>query len=63
MLEAVQVGGGTHLAPTATVKLRRGEEIVEESAMGDGLIDAVMGAIQRASRRRGTTRDTSTCPA
>ena len=48
-LEAIQVGGGTHLAPTATVKLRRGEEIFEESAMGDGMIDAVMGAIQRAS--------------
>ncbi len=49
MLEAVQVGGGTHLAPTATVRLRRGEEIIEESAMGDGMIDAAMGAIQRAS--------------
>ncbi len=49
VLEAVQVGGGTHIAPTATVKLRRGEEIFEESAMGDGMIDAVMGAIQRAS--------------
>jgi 2-isopropylmalate synthase len=49
VLEGVQVGGGTHIAPTATVKLRRGEEIFEESAMGDGMIDAVMGAIQRAS--------------
>jgi 2-isopropylmalate synthase len=49
VLEAIQVGGGTHIAPTATVKLRRGEEFFEESAMGDGMIDAVMGAIQRAS--------------
>jgi len=49
VLEAVQVGGGTHLAPTATVRLRRGEELIEESAMGDGMIDAVMGAIGRAA--------------
>jgi 2-isopropylmalate synthase len=49
VLEAIQVGGGTHLAPTATVRLRRGDEVIEESAMGDGMIDAAMGAIQRAA--------------
>ena len=49
VLEAVQVGGGTHLAPTATVRLRRGEDMIEESAMGDGMIDAAMGAIIRAA--------------
>ena len=49
VLEAVQVAGGTHLAPTATVRLRRGDETIEESAMGDGMIDAAMGAIMRAS--------------
>ena len=49
VLEAVQVGGGTHLAPTATVRLRRGDDLIEESAMGDGMIDAVMGALGRAA--------------
>jgi 2-isopropylmalate synthase len=49
VLEAVQVGGGTHLSPTATVRLRREDEVIEESAMGDGMIDAVMGAIGRAA--------------
>jgi len=49
VLESVVVGGGTHLEPRATVHLRRGDEVIEESAMGDGLIDAVMGAIQRAA--------------
>jgi 2-isopropylmalate synthase len=49
VLESVVVGGGTHLEPRATVHLRRGEEVIQESAMGDGLIDAAMGAIQRAS--------------
>jgi 2-isopropylmalate synthase len=49
VLEAVQVAGGTHLAPTATVRLRRGDELIERSAMGDGMIDAAMGAIMQAS--------------
>ncbi|MEA2557084.1 MAG: 2-isopropylmalate synthase [Actinomycetota bacterium] len=49
VMESLQMGGGTHLQPRATVRLRKGDEITEESAMGDGLIDAVMGAIQRAS--------------
>ncbi len=49
VLEAVQVAGGTHLSPTATVRLRRGDEMIEESAMGDGMIDAAMEAIMRAS--------------
>jgi 2-isopropylmalate synthase len=49
VLDAVQVGGGTHLSPTATVRLRRQGEVIEESAMGDGMIDAVMGAIGRAA--------------
>ena len=43
------VGGGTHLQPRATVHLRKGEETIEESAIGDGLIDAAMGAIARAA--------------
>jgi 2-isopropylmalate synthase len=49
VLESVVVGGGTHLQPRATVHLKKGEETIEESAIGDGLIDAAMGAIARAS--------------
>ena len=49
VLESLQVGGGTHLSPSATVRLRRGDEIIEESAFGDGMIDAACGAIQRAA--------------
>jgi 2-isopropylmalate synthase len=49
LLESVVVGGGTHLQPRATVHLRRGDETIEESAIGDGLIDAAMGAIARAA--------------
>jgi 2-isopropylmalate synthase len=49
LLESVVVGGGTHLQPRATVHLTKGEETIEESAIGDGLIDAAMGAIARAA--------------
>ncbi|MQA99401.1 MAG: 2-isopropylmalate synthase [Actinobacteria bacterium] len=48
-LVSIQVAGGTHLSPTATVRLRRGDEVIDESAIGDGMIDAVCGAIQRAA--------------
>ena len=48
-LVSIQVAGGTHLSPTATVRLSRGDELVEESAIGDGMIDAACGAIQRAT--------------
>ena len=47
-LISIQVAGGTHLAPTATVRLQRGGETIDESAIGDGMIDAACGAIQRA---------------
>jgi 2-isopropylmalate synthase len=49
VLDALQVGGGTLLSPSASVRLRRGDEVIEESAMGDGMIDAACGAIQRAA--------------
>ncbi|MGQ0668637.1 MAG: 2-isopropylmalate synthase [Actinomycetota bacterium] len=49
LLESLQIAGGTHLSPTATVRLRRGDEVIEESALGDGMIDAACGAIQRAA--------------
>jgi 2-isopropylmalate synthase len=49
VLEAIQVGGGSHLSPSATVRLRRDDEVIEESALGDGMIDAAMGAISRAA--------------
>jgi 2-isopropylmalate synthase len=48
-LVSIQAAGGTHLAPTATVRLRRANEIIDESAIGDGMIDAACGAVQRAT--------------
>jgi len=48
VLEDLQVRGGTHVHPTAKVRIRSGEQTFEESAEGDGMIDATCGAIQRA---------------
>ena len=47
-LVSIQVTGGSDLVPTASVRLRRGDETLQESAIGDGMIDAACGAIQRA---------------
>jgi 2-isopropylmalate synthase len=48
-LVSIQVAGGTHMSPTATVRLTREGETIDESAIGDGMIDAACGAIQRAT--------------
>jgi 2-isopropylmalate synthase len=48
-LVSIQVAGGTHLSPTATVRLVHAGELLDESAIGDGMIDAACGAIQRAT--------------
>ncbi|MEX2458696.1 MAG: 2-isopropylmalate synthase [Actinomycetota bacterium] len=48
-IESLAVTGGTHLSPTATVRLLRDGETFEDSALGDGMIDAACGAIARAT--------------
>jgi 2-isopropylmalate synthase len=47
-LEQLQVHSGTHTIPTATVQIRIKDKIVQESATGDGPVDAVFNAIDRA---------------
>ena len=49
VLESLQVAGGTHLAPTATVRIATPDGVRTESAMGDGMVDAVFGAVVRAT--------------
>ncbi|MDI3280721.1 MAG: 2-isopropylmalate synthase [Bacillota bacterium] len=46
-LEYLHVASGNTTVPTATVRLRRGEERLEEAACGDGPVDAVYRAIDR----------------
>jgi 2-isopropylmalate synthase len=49
-LASLHVAGGTTMAPTATVRIRRVADGVEidESSMGDGMVDAACAAIRRA---------------
>jgi len=47
-LESIQVAGGTHLSPTATVRVRHNGQMIEEAALGDGMVDAACSAIRRA---------------
>jgi 2-isopropylmalate synthase len=48
-LVGIQVAGGTVLSPTATVRLTRDGTEIEESALGDGMVDAACAAIARAT--------------
>jgi 2-isopropylmalate synthase len=45
--ENMHVISGTHVTPTATVRLRYEEKIFEDSSVGDGPVDAVFHAIDR----------------
>ena len=47
-LEYLQVNAGINLIPTATVQIKVKDEIVLESATGDGPIDAILNAIDKA---------------
>ncbi|HEX2049534.1 MAG TPA: 2-isopropylmalate synthase [Actinomycetota bacterium] len=48
-LVALHAAGGTHLGPTATVRLRRNGSVVDHTATGSGMIDAACRAIQQAT--------------
>ncbi|HMP72423.1 MAG TPA: 2-isopropylmalate synthase [Kiritimatiellia bacterium] len=58
-LELLQVSTGTKSLPTATVRLRHGEEIREDAAIGDGPVDASFKAIDRITGITGTLLDFS----
>src|SRR5690606_22605127 len=49
VLEYLHVVGGSSTVPTATVRLRRDQEVIQEAAIGDGPIDAVYKAIDRVT--------------
>ena len=44
----LQVAGGTVMSPTATVRLSHDAGVVEQSAIGDGMVDAARAAIAKA---------------
>ncbi len=47
-LDYLHINSGTASIPTATVRIRHKEQIFEESATGDGPVDACFRAIERA---------------
>ncbi|MEE9429827.1 MAG: 2-isopropylmalate synthase [Melioribacteraceae bacterium] len=47
-LDYLQVNSGSGSIPTAVVRIKYEEEMIEESSTGDGPIDAVFNAIERA---------------
>lgn len=47
-LEHLQITSGSKSIPTAVVKISVGDNIIQESSIGDGPIDAVFNAIERA---------------
>lgn len=47
-LEDLQITSGSKSIPNAVIKIKVGEDLIQESAIGDGPIDAVFNAIERA---------------
>ena len=47
-LKYMHVNAGTSTIPTATVQIFYGEKLLQESSPGDGPVDAVFNAIERA---------------
>lgn len=47
-LEYLQINSGTYAIPTATVRIKVGDSVIQESCTGDGPVDASFNAIERA---------------
>lgn len=58
-LDYVGVVSGSSVIPTATVRLRKGEEVFQQTSAGDGPVDAVYKAIDAITGVPGVLRDYS----
>ncbi len=56
-LEHLSVTAGTSVVPTAAIRLRRGEELLQDAATGDGPVDAVYKAMERLTGTTGKLLD------
>ena len=59
LLDYLHTSAGTGAVATATVRLKRGDEVVTDAATGDGPVDAVVSAINRICKVEGTVDDFS----
>lgn len=57
MLEYFSVNTGTDTVPTATVRIAKGKDIIQDAACGDGPIDATLKTIDRITGLRGKLLD------
>jgi 2-isopropylmalate synthase len=51
-LDCINLTTGTTTVPTATVRLRKGEDVLQDSPPGNGAVDATMKAINRILHQR-----------
>jgi 2-isopropylmalate synthase len=58
-LEYFHISSGNRTMPTSTVKIRRGEESFEDAANGDGAVDSIFKAIDRAIDHEVSLKDYS----
>ncbi len=56
VLDYLHVSTGTKTVPTATVRLKKGNEVIQDAACGDGPVDAALKTIDRSY---GNTRQAS----
>ncbi len=56
-LEHLQVTTGSNLVPTATVRLKKGGEFMQDASCGDGPVDAAFKTIERITKVRGKLLD------
>jgi len=57
VLDYLHVSTGTKTVPTATVRLKKGEEIIQDAACGDGPVDAALMTIDRITGIKGKLLD------
>jgi 2-isopropylmalate synthase len=56
-LDYLHTSAGTGAVATATVRLKRGDEVVTDAATGDGPVDAAISAINRITGVQGSVED------
>ncbi|MFC1452728.1 2-isopropylmalate synthase [Verrucomicrobiota bacterium] len=59
LLDYLHVSAGTGTVPTATVRIRKGQEVMQDAACGDGPVDAALKTIDRMTGIQGKLMDYS----
>ena len=59
ILDYLHVSTGSDTVPTATVRIRKGDEIIQDAACGDGPVDAALKTIDRITGIQGRLLDYS----